>query len=163
MANDTTGTQRREGLMQRVADGWRRLVRAVSGNHPHTEGTHATTAMRPMSPPERLLGLPATEVFDGDDAVIVRIEAPGMDRHDFVVDLQGEHLRVRGEKRSQSTHKHGQYRVSECVYGSFDRLIPLPDVVDPERVKANYHQGVLEIELPKSEQEKRKPIRVDVR
>ncbi len=93
----------------------------------------------------------AADVFDDADKVIVRIEAPGMRREDFNVDLHGDLLTVWGEKRIDREATDGRWRLVQCAYGRFRRDVALPVPVKADMTKATYRDGVLRIELPKSE------------
>jgi HSP20 family protein len=96
-------------------------------------------------------GFMAADVFDDDDRVLVRIEAPGMKREDFDIAIEGDVLSVSGEKRFDRESDAGRYRVLQCAYGSFRRELALPAAVDAAKVKASYRDGVLRIELPKAD------------
>ncbi len=93
-------------------------------------------------------GLLAAEVFDDGKRVIVRMEAPGMSKDDFDIEILDDVLIVRGEKQVERESSQGRYHVLECAYGSFERAVPLPGPVDHEGAKAKYRKGVLRIELP---------------
>jgi HSP20 family protein len=62
----------------------------------------------------------------------------------------GDALVVRGEKRFEREESEGRWRVLQCAYGSFRRVVPLPAPVLADRAKASYRNGVLKIELPKA-------------
>ena len=94
----------------------------------------------------------AADVFDYPDKLIVRIEAPGMRREDFNVDLHGELLTVWGEKRIDHEATGSRWWVVQCAYGSFRREVALPVPVKADKTKASYREGVLRIELPKSDE-----------
>ena len=135
-----------------LSEGWRELSARASG---------ALTRFRPapatdMSPVRNEGWLPfsgwafmAADVFDDDDKVIVRIEAPGMRREDFNVELHGDILTVWGEKQFDREAGRGRYSVVQCAYDSFRREVTLPVSVKPDKTKASYRDGVLRIELPK--------------
>ncbi len=93
----------------------------------------------------------ASDVYDDEDKVIVRIEAPGMRREDFTIELHGDTLSVHGEKQSDHEVSRGRYSVVQCAYGSFRRDVALPVPVNAGKTKAVYRDGVLRIELPKAE------------
>jgi len=90
-------------------------------------------------------------VIEEDDKVVVRLEAPGMRRDDFTVELQDAMPSVRGEKRVDRESKSAGYRVVECAYGAFRRDVPLPVAVLADTVTASYRDGVLRVTLPKAE------------
>jgi HSP20 family protein len=104
----------------------------------------------------------AADVIEDDDRVVVRLEAPGMRREDFQVELRETILSVRGEKRVDRDTRKGGYRLVQCAYGAFRREIPLPVAVQVDKAKATYRDGVLRIELPKVEGAKAKQISVEV-
>jgi HSP20 family protein len=88
-------------------------------------------------------------VFEDEKRVIVRLEAPGMNKGDFDIQVQGDALVVRGEKRFEREDTDGRWRVLQCAYGSFLRTVPLPAPVKSDKSRASYRSGVLRIELPK--------------
>ena len=89
------------------------------------------------------------DVFEDDKQVVIRLEIPGMDKEDLDIEVQGDVVVVRGEKRFQRESSEGRYHVLQCAYGSFRRTVPLPTPVLSDKAKANYRNGVLRIELPK--------------
>ncbi|HEX2539670.1 MAG TPA: Hsp20/alpha crystallin family protein [Caldimonas sp.] len=104
----------------------------------------------------------AADVIEDDDKMIVRLEVPGMRRDDFHVELHGNVLSVRGEKRIDQQTKKGGYQVVQCAYGEFRRQVPLPVAVKADAAKATYRDGVLRIELPKMEDARPGSISVSV-
>ena len=152
-----------------LAEGWRELSARASG---------ALTRFRPapvsgpVTSPHKAVAsdqgaLPfggwafmASDVFDDDDKVVVRIEAPGLRREDFNIELQGDTLTVWGEKRSDREVSRGRYSVVQCAYGSFRRDVTLPVPVKADKTKATYRDGVLRIELAKSDEARARRIAV---
>ena len=100
------------------------------------------------------------DVIDKDDKLIVRIEAPGMQREDFNVELHGDVLSVWGKKQFDNEVGGGRYRVIQCAYGSFRRDVSLPSGVKHDQTNATYRDGVLRIELTKSEEARSRRIAV---
>ena len=153
-----TLTQLRQGLGQvwdNVVEGWRSLTQRASSaitrfslpgkfEKSSDERALAETRQRNVG-----WGALAAEVFDDSKRVIVRVEAPGMKRGNFDIEVVDDILIIRGEKRIERESSLGQYHMVECAYGSFERAIPLPAPVDYNRAKAKYQKGVLRIELPK--------------
>jgi len=75
----------------------------------------------------------------------------------------GNSLTIRGERKEEKTEeREGQTICSECRYGTFERTIPLPTEVDVDRISANYQNGVLHLEMPKSEKAKGKVKKIEV-
>jgi HSP20 family protein len=83
-----------------------------------------------------------------------------MKKEDISVSLDQNTLTVSGERKQEEEKKEGQAYRSERFFGRFQRSITLPQSVDPNNIKANYKDGVLSIELPKSAEAKRKQIEV---
>jgi HSP20 family protein len=67
-----------------------------------------------------------------------------------------------GEKRFERESSEGRYRVLQCAYGSFRRIVPLPTPVLTDQAKANYRNGVLRIELPKPATDRPRKLTVKV-
>ena len=143
-----------------LAEGWRELSARASGAltrfRPGPVSGPASPRETPETRDEGLLpfggwAFIASDVFDDDDKVIVRLEAPGMRREDFNIELHGDTLTVWGEKRSDREVSRGRYSVVQCAYGSFRRDVALPVSVKAEKTKASYRDGVLRIELPKAD------------
>ena len=100
---------------------------------------------------------PATEVVKEGDKWIVAIYVPGVAPKDVEIEVVGQTLRVRGErKRTTSMEPY----ISEVTYGRFEREFTLPSDLDADRVKAHYRDGVLELTLPVKESAK--PRRIEV-
>lgn len=158
----TTLQQVREGLNQawgRVVEGWEQLSRQASGAMTRFTGKHGdTSAAEAHELAERSTGwgLLAAEVFDDDDRVVVRVEAPGMDKDDIRLEVQDDFLIVSGEKHMARERTEGRWHVNECAYGAFQRVVPLPDTVDTSKADASYKKGVLRVELPKAASRRRR-------
>lgn len=91
------------------------------------------------------------DVFEDDRRLVVRLEVPGMDKKDFSIEVSGDQLLVRGEKRFERESTEGRWRVLQCAYGAFHRAVPLPVPVKGDQARATYVNGVLKVELPKAE------------
>ncbi len=106
---------------------------------------------------------PALDVTEDDDTIQVTAELPGLSEKDFTVELSGDRLVLRGEKKASREEKKRNYHFAECSYGSFTRSVPLPCEVDRGKASAKYKQGVLAITLPKTETAKAKRVKINVR
>lgn len=154
-----------------LAEGWRELSARASGALTRLWPAQSTPD-KANNPPTALDGrdegamsfggwaFMAADVFDDDDTVIVRIEAPGLRREDFNIELHGDTLSVWGEKRSDREVRRGRYSVVQCAYGSFRREVLLPAAVQADKTKARYRDGVLRIELPKTDAARARRIAV---
>lgn len=106
--------------------------------------------------------MPMVDVTETKDEIVVRAEVPGMSSEDITVTLQDNVLTLRGEKKQEKTEKEAAFHRLERSYGSFVRSFTLPTLVQSDKVKAAYKDGVLTITLPKAEEVKPKEITVSV-
>jgi HSP20 family protein len=94
---------------------------------------------------------PRVEIIEDDSHIRVDAEIPGIDEKDIDITLTSDAITIRGEKKTELEHSEESVYCSERSYGSFSRVIAIPKGVDPERVDASYHNGVLHISLAKLE------------
>lgn len=104
---------------------------------------------------------PPLNVFSKDDDIVIVTEAPGVRKADLRVEVKDNTVRIAGKKEPEYG---GSDRVSlhrrERPFGSFDRTVSLPVEVDPDRVKAELHDGILALYLPRAERSKPKTINI---
>lgn len=108
-------------------------------------------------------GLLASDVIEDERRIIVRLEVPGMTRDDLDLQIIGDALVVSGEKRYEADDVRGQWRVRQCAFGAFRRVIPLPVPVRADEAKATCRDGVLRVELPKREPGAPRAFRLQVK
>ncbi len=108
------------------------------------------------------LRVPVMDVFEKEDEVVVKAEIPGMSKDDIEVNLTDSTLTLKGEKKREEEVKDEDYYRCERSYGSFSRTIELPAAVKTEQAKATFKDGVLEVRLPKTDEAKRRLIKVQV-
>ena len=104
--------------------------------------------------------MPAVDVIDRDDEVLVRAQLPGVDKDEVEVTVSDEYLTIKGE-RTEKKEEKGEFYRSEIRHGSFFRTIHLPGAVDGDKTKAKYEAGVLEIIMPKIEKARKRSIRIE--
>lgn len=97
-------------------------------------------------------GAPAVDVIDKDNAIVVRADLPGLTEKDIQVSVENGMLTVRGSRQEEREAKEEDYYRLERWSGSFSRTLPLPTGIDPDKIKATFKNGVLEIHVPKSQQ-----------
>lgn len=103
---------------------------------------------------------PAVDIVDNGDNLMVTAEIPGVDKKDISVDVRDRVLTLRGERSAENEDKNEKYHRRERFYGKFERSFTLPGEVDPDKIKAEYKDGVLKVEIPKPEGYKPKQITV---
>ena len=151
-----------------LAEGWRHLWQSASG---------ALTRFKPGEKtdlpaidrvddaswlPDRGWSMLGGDVFEDEKRLMVRLEVPGLEKEELDIQVRGDALVVSGEKRFQKESIEGRWRVMQCAYGSFRRVVPLPVAVKAEAAVASYRNGVLKVELPKVEAGRLKSITVKV-
>ncbi len=104
--------------------------------------------------------LPAVDVFDTKDAVVLKAELAGMNPDDIEIEVEDNVLTVKGERKFEEKVDDERYYRVERRYGSFQRSIALPQGVKADDIQATYTDGVLEVRVPKAEEEKPKKISV---
>lgn len=106
---------------------------------------------------------PLVDLKENDKEFLIKAELPGIDEKDIEVNLFDDHLTIRGEKKEEKEDKGSNYHRIERSYGSFNRVIPLPEKVDTKKVTASFKNGVLSITLPKTEEAKTKGTKVPIK
>jgi HSP20 family protein len=104
--------------------------------------------------------LPAIDVFDTKEAVVLKAELPGMDPDDIQIEVEDNVLTVKGERRFEEEVDEERYYRVERRYGSFQRSIALPQTVKATDISASYEDGILTITVPKVEEQQPKRIEV---
>jgi HSP20 family protein len=105
---------------------------------------------------------PSVDVSETDGEYQIKAEIPDVKKEDVKVTLEDGVLTIQGERKHEKEEKGRKYHRVERSYGSFARSFTLPDLVDEENVKAEFKDGVLSLQLPKSEKAKPKAIEVKV-
>jgi HSP20 family protein len=107
---------------------------------------------------ERGAWSPAVEVRERNGNMEVTAELPGMKKDDVKVECTADGIVIEGERRQEREENEHGYHRSERSYGHFYRLIPLPTGADPERAKAEFKDGLLQVKVPIQESKRRKSI-----
>jgi HSP20 family protein len=93
---------------------------------------------------------PPADVYETGESFVVLMELPGIDEDDVEVDVDGDRLVVKGERRSQLPARPDRFHRMERSHGPFARTFALTQAVDPDRVSAQFRDGLLRIELAKA-------------
>lgn len=129
-------------LMRRLIDDIDRLAQAGS---PGTED--AGLAPWPADP-TALAWVPALEIFERDGQLVIRTELPGVKKEQLRIDAEAGRLILSGERSQDFEQKGSNFFRSERRYGSFRRVVLLPEGADAEQSTATFNDGVLEITIP---------------
>jgi HSP20 family protein len=97
--------------------------------------------------------VPAVNIKEENDKFVLEMAAPGMKKDDFQINLDNYQLTISSEKKEEKKEKEDNYTRREFLYSSFSRSFTLPKSIDIEKIKADYKNGILNIVLPKKEEE----------
>lgn len=100
--------------------------------------------------------MPAVNIIEEDNQYRIEVAAPGMTKKDFHIDLEDSVLTISSEKEEENEDKKKRYMRKEYSYCAFKRSFSLPGTVTGDDIKASYHDGVLDIHIPKKEEMKGK-------
>ena len=104
---------------------------------------------------------PAVDIFQQDGNIVLKAELPGLDPKDVDIRVENNVLTLRGERKLDNEVKKEHYHRIERTYGSFTRSFTLPNMVDTERIKAEYRDGVLALFIPRAEGDKPRTISIN--
>jgi len=105
---------------------------------------------------------PAVDVAENQNEIVLRAELPGMKQEDIDIELTGDTLTLRGDRKFENEERREDFVRVERAYGRFQRSFTLGVPVQHDQVKASYRDGVLEVHLPKSEDTKPRKVQVSV-
>ena len=103
---------------------------------------------------------PVVDMFESDDSFVIKAELPGMGKDDIAVDVKDRVLTLKGERNYDNEVKEENYYRRERSYGKFQRAFSLPADVDSDKIKADFKDGLLKIEVPKPVEQKPKQITI---
>ena len=105
---------------------------------------------------------PRVDVSENDAAYVIKAEIPGVDKDDVKVTLENGVLTLQGERHQEREEKGWRFHRMERSYGHFMRSFSLPSNVDESHLKAIFHDGLLEVDIPKLEKTHSHAVQVPV-
>jgi len=105
---------------------------------------------------------PAVDIYENEHELVVKADLPDVDPKDLDIRVENNLLTLRGERKFEKKVTEENYLRVERAYGTFSRSFSLSNSVNPEAIKADYHNGVLTLAIPKREEAKPKQIKVNV-
>lgn len=104
--------------------------------------------------------MPAVNVYEEKNSIVVKAELPGMKKDDFEVYMTGDGLNIAGERKEESERKTANGHRSERRFGHFHRIISLPASIKADSISGQYKDGILTITCPKGEDARREQVKV---
>lgn len=108
--------------------------------------------------PTKASFVPAMDVEETESGYQLSLDVPGVDPDNIHIELEDGHVTIHGERHAGTESDQVTWRRVERSFGEFRRKFRLPEVVDQERIEANYENGVLTVGLPKIEKQAAKRI-----
>ena len=115
---------------------------------------------RPLSMAGNGWAVPAVDMYQTDNEVVVKAALPGMKAEDVQLNVTGEVLTIKGEIKQKEEVKEKAYHLREQRWGMFERSVILPAEVVADKAKADFENGILTIAIPKAEEAKPKTISI---
>ncbi len=107
---------------------------------------------------------PAANIIENEKDFVVNLAAPGMNKKDFTIDVDGDLLTISAENKSEDEESKPKYTLKEYNFTTFKRSFTLPkELIDIEKISASYKNGVLSLLLPKVELLEQKPKLIEVK
>jgi HSP20 family protein len=138
--------------LSRIQRQFERSFFAPRGNATNRSGN-------PVNPPLASF-VPAVDVFEDEEGLVLRTELPGVKREDVEIELADNVLTLKGERKLESQPEGRRYHRVERAHGSFVRQFQLPTNVDGTQIEAQLLDGVLTVKLPKKPEQKSRRIEV---
>lgn len=140
--------------MDRLQNEVNRLFEGYNGsaNVPARSGENGLTNSRAWSP--------SVDVVENENEIVLHAELPGMKQEDIDIELTGDTLTLRGERKLENEERKDNFVRIERSYGRFQRSFMLGVPVQHDNVTAAYRDGVLEVRLPKSEANRPRKVQV---
>ena len=105
---------------------------------------------------------PRVDIVEDDKEYLINVELPGVKKDEIKVSVKDRVLSISGERKSEKEEKGKKYHRTERTYGAFVRSFTLPEAASGEKLKANFEDGILKVQIPKEERAKTKAIEVKV-
>ena len=140
-------------LMDRFFDDYHYLLEGIPTNNKSLSNPSSNQLTNTLTLTNRQDGGPVwkphIDMVERGKDIMVRAELPGVPRDNVRVEVKNNMLIISGEKKSERKEENERYYVTESRYGKFIRQIRLPEHIDPNEIKAQYQNGILEISIPK--------------
>jgi len=106
---------------------------------------------------------PVVDIEEKEKEYVVTVELPGVRKDDVKINLKDNVLTVSGEKKSEKKIDEKNYHQTERIFGSFQRCFRLPELVDQEKIAADFKNGILNVAIPKLPEVQPKSIEIKVK
>jgi HSP20 family protein len=143
--------------LDRLQNEVNRLFEGYNGSPSETRS--GSSAMTPFA---GRMWSPSVDVAENENEIVLHAELPGLKQEDIDIELTGDTLTLRGERKFENEDRRDNFVRVERSYGRFQRSFTLGVPVQGDKVTASYRDGILEVHLPKSEETKPRKVQVTV-
>jgi HSP20 family protein len=105
---------------------------------------------------------PLVDVSEDNDAIVIKVDLPGVEQKEIDIEMTGDTLTIKGERKFADEANRDKYVRIERQYGAFQRSFTIGIPIEPDKVKATYRDGILELTIPKAEITKPRKVQVTV-
>jgi HSP20 family protein len=147
--------------MRRATEEMSRLLESIDATRTGSTGQQLTQGGAGADGGQAIAFIPAIEVQQEQDALVVRADLPGLKADEIDVRVEDGVLILAGERRQEHREEREGTIRTERIYGRFYRAIPLPDEAQEDDVSARFRDGVLEIRIPVSRRNRGRNVQVD--
>ncbi|MCK4547929.1 MAG: Hsp20/alpha crystallin family protein [Candidatus Eisenbacteria sp.] len=124
--------------------------------------SHYALPRTPVMVSAKAVWRPATDVYETEDAMVIRMDVSGMGRDHFEITVEGDDVLIRGQRKDPTPPGRKHFYKMEINVGPFERRIRIPVPFDAEGVTASYENGFLELRMAKSDKPPPKKITIDI-
>ena len=139
----------------------RKLQREINRSFGNFWDRDAIRVIPDYSEKNPLMRSPLTDLEERDKEIIIRFEIPGVNKKDIKLDITSNQIKVRAEKKQETKVERDDFYKQERSYKGFYRVLSLPEKVTPEKAKAKYKDGILEIVIPKTKTKEKNKIQIE--
>ena len=124
--------------------------------------SHYATQRSPVMLTANVVWRPATDVYETEDSVAIRMDVSGMRRENFDIVVDGEDVIIRGQRKDPTPPGKKHFHKMEINVGPFERRVRIPVPFDPQQITASYENGFLELRMVRTEKPPPKRIKIDI-
>jgi HSP20 family protein len=117
-------------------------------------------SINPMFSLSERVWKPQMDIYETSEEVIILAEVAGVDKENLEVEISSRAIRIRGNREEAPRVENTTYRLAEIQYGTFERILYLPALIDTDKVSASYLNGFLQVRLAKLSQDRTHKITI---
>lgn len=106
---------------------------------------------------------PSLDVASDEKEYSIKVELPGIDATNISLEYTSDMLKIKGEKRQEKEEKDKDFYRIERSYGSFQRILDIPEDADADNITSNYKDGVLSITIPRKQLPKKETKKIEIK